>query len=283
MWKKLLTIAELIKIEHTLFSLPFAYVGGILAADGFPTLREMFLITLAVFAARSSGMAFNRFADRYIDERNPRSQARALPEKRISASEVLCWTVFFLLLLVYVSWQLNPICLTLFPIAVIIIFFYSYTKRFTWLSHIFLGISLSLAPVGAWIGVRGNIELAPILLGLGVTFWTSGFDIIYATMDMDFDLNEGLHSIPARFGLEKALQISFIFHILAFILFVSLKFIAGLGWYYLMGLWIIGFLLYRENRAITPCDLSQVNKVFFKVNSLVSITILIFIILDVGL
>ncbi|MCK4258032.1 MAG: putative 4-hydroxybenzoate polyprenyltransferase [Halanaerobiales bacterium] len=283
MWRKLKTYTELIKFEHTLFSLPFAFVGGILAARGLPSFRECFFITLAVVGARSAAMALNRLADRDIDAKNPRTCNRALPQKRISVREVLIWITGSLGLVIFASWQLNPICLKLLPIAVLVIFFYSYTKRFTWCSHLFLGLSLGLAPVGSWIAIRGSFGLEPFLIGLGVVFWTAGFDIIYSTLDLEYDLQEGLYSIPARFGLERAFQLSLIMHMIALGLFSSLKFAAGLGKYYLVALWVVGILLLLENWMVSPKNLNRVNLAFFHINSMVSITILIFTLLELGL
>lgn len=282
MWNKLKTFAELVKIEHTLFSLPFSYTASILAARNIPTFRQLVLITLCVTGARSAAMAWNRLADRVIDARNPRTANRALPENRISTGEVILWVILSLMLLGVASWMLNPICIVLIPIAVCITFFYSYTKRFTWLCHFVLGICLGLAPLGSWIGMRGGLSWEPILVGLGVTFWTAGFDIIYATMDYEFDLQEGLHSIPVRFGLRRALNISLGLHFTAFCLFVALKFLAQLGGYYLVALCVVGFLLYWENSIISPEDLTRVNQAFFQINSLVSIVFLLFTILEFG-
>lgn len=280
MWRKIKVFLEVIKIEHTVFSLPFAYVGGILAAQGLPSLREWLLITLAVLGARSAGMAFNRLIDRDYDASNPRSRYRALPEQRITVQEVIFGIKLSLVLLIFASWRLNPLCLLLLPVVVGIIFFYSYTKRFTWSSHLVLGLCLGLAPVGSWIGIRGSIALDPILLGLGVMFWTAGFDIIYSTMDYQYDRTAGLFSIPVRFGLHKALQTSLVFHLISLIFFTSLKFVAGLGWYYLIALGVVGFLLFRENSLVSPEDLSKVNLVFFRINGLVSLFILLLTILD---
>lgn len=280
MWRKIKVFLEVIKIEHTVFSLPFAYVGGILATQGLPSLREWFWITLAVLGARSAGMAFNRLADRDFDACNPRSKHRALPEQRISVQEVIIGIKISLVLLLFASWRLNPLCLLLLPVVVGIIFFYSCTKRFTWASHLFLGLCLGLAPVGSWIGIRGSLALDPILLGLGVMFWTAGFDIIYSTMDYQYDLSAGLFSIPVRFGLHKALQTSLVFHLISLIFFTLLKFVAGLGWYYLIALGVVGFLLFRENSLVSPEDLSKVNLAFFRINGLVSLSILLLTILD---
>lgn len=280
MWRKIKVFLEVIKIEHTVFSLPFAYVGGILATQGLPSLREWFWITLAVLGARSAGMAFNRLADRDFDACNPRSKHRALPEQRISVQEVIMGIKISLALLIFASWRLNPLCLLLLPVVVGIIFFYSCTKRFTWASHLFLGLCLGLAPVGSWIGIRGSVALDPILLGLGVMFWTAGFDIIYSTMDYQYDLSAGLFSIPVRFGLHKALQTSLVFHLISLIFFTLLKFVAGLGWYYLIALGVVGFLLFRENSLVSPEDLSKVNLAFFRINGLVSLAILLLTILD---
>lgn len=281
-WYKVKTLAEVIKIEHTLFSLPFAFAGGILAARGLPTFLECIWITLAVAGARSAGMAWNRLADQYIDARNPRTAGRALPEQRVSTKEVLLCILVSLALFAIASWNLNPICFLLLPVAVVITFLYSYTKRFTCWCHLFLGLCLGLAPVGAWIGIRGSISLEPILVGLGVAFWTAGFDIIYSTLDLDFDRKEGLHSIPVRYGLRGALQMSVLMHLISFSMFVLLKFSASLGEFYLLALCVVGILLYIENKIVSPGNLAWVNVAFFQINSLVSITFLVFILLEMG-
>lgn len=278
--KKLKTYAEMVKIEHTLFSLPFSYTAGILAVRNIPPLWQLILITVCVTGARSAAMAWNRLTDRFIDERNPRTAHRALPKGEVTTQEVLIGIVLSLGVLAAASWMLNPLCVLLMPIAILITFFYSYTKRFTWLCHLVLGICLGMAPLGSWIGIRGDLTWEPILVCLGVTFWTAGFDIIYSTMDLDFDRKEGLYSIPVCFGLKRALQISLIFHCIAFTFFVLLKFMAQLGSYYLIALLVVGFLLYIENRIITPENLSRVNLAFFQINSIVSLVILIFMILE---
>ena len=280
MIRRLKLYAELIRIEHTLFSLPFAYVGAIMAAQGLPSLEKLFYITLAVFGARSVGMSWNRLVDKRIDLKNERTADRVLPAQRLTTGEVIVWTIFSTLLLILASWQLDPLCFTLFPVAITVILFYSLTKRFTWLCHLFLGITLGLAPVGSWIGIRGSVSIQPIILGLGVAFWTAGFDIIYSTLDKDFDKKEGLQSVPVKFGLSRALRISLIFHFIAFILFSTVKFVANLGMFYIIALWIVGFLLYLENKVVSPKDLSRVNLAFFKINSLVSITILLFVLME---
>ena len=280
---RLKIFGELVKIEHTLFSLPFAFVGGILAARGVPSIEECLWIALAVVGARSAGMAWNRLVDQMIDQRNPRTADRVMPEKRISTKEVILWIIVSIGVFAVASWELNPICLALLPIAVLITFFYSYTKRFTWLCHLFLGLCLGLAPVGAWIGIRGGVAFDAVIIGLGVTFWTAGFDIIYSTLDIDFDREEGLHSIPVHFGLRRALQISLLMHLISLVLFVGLKFSARLSNIYVVALVFIAFLLFLENRLVSPDNLAKVNIAFFQINSLVSITFLIFILLEFGL
>jgi len=202
------TMLEMIKFEHTLFALPFAFLGMLLAAGGWPSWRVVFWIVVAMIGARSAAMGFNRLADRSIDAANPRTSSRALPAGLVSPAAVALFVAASAALLVLAAWQLNPLALALSPLALAIVLGYSYTKRFTWASHLVLGLSLSGAPLGAWIAVRGDVTAVPLLLSAAVLLWVAGFDILYALQDLDFDRRSGLHSIPARFGVRGALWLS---------------------------------------------------------------------------
>jgi 4-hydroxybenzoate polyprenyltransferase len=266
----------MIKIEHTLFALPFAFLGAVLAANGLPTLRQIVWIVVAMVGARSTAMAFNRLADRKIDARNPRTAMRALPAGTLSVSFVWMFTVFAALLFVLAAAMLNLLTLILAPVALASVLVYSFTKRWTQFSHIVLGWCLSIAPTGAWIAVRGQIGSAvPLLLSLVVLLWTSGFDVLYACQDYEFDRAEGLHSIPARFGIERALWISRGLHAAAFLALVWLLLITDLGPLALAGVLITGALLVYQHRLVRAHDLSRLNAAFFTTNAFVSVILLV--------
>lgn len=282
---KVKTFLEMIKFEHTLFALPFAYVGALLAgravrAGGFPTVAQIIWITLAMAGARTAAMSLNRLIDRHIDARNPRTTNRALPAGLLRTGEVYGYVIASFLLLAFTAYQLNLLALELMPIAVFVLVFYSYTKRFTWASHLVLGIALGLAPVGAWIGVCGHWALSPVLLGLGVTNWVAGFDIVYACQDVEFDRAEGLHSIPAIFGVKRGLEISALLHILAPLLFIAVGVVSGLNWLYYAGVAVAVVLLYRQHRLVTERDLSKVGIAFFNLNGYLSVLLFVFTLLD---
>lgn len=278
--QKLKVFFEMIKFEHTLFALPFAYLGAFLAANGVPPVLKLFWITLAMIGARTAAMSLNRLIDRHIDARNPRTAQRALPAGQLRVNEVYLYTVLSFLLLGYSAYQLNILALWLMPIAVFFLVLYSYTKRFTWACHIVLGISLGLAPAGAWIGVTGHWALAPILLGLGVMTWVAGFDVVYACQDVEFDRQEGLHSIPAIFGLKRGLEISAVLHILASILFIAVGVVMSMGWLYYVGVAIAIVLLYRQHRLVSADDFSKIGVAFFDLNGYLSLLLFVFSILD---
>lgn len=268
---------ELIKFEHTIFALPFAYLGMLLAADGWPTWQQFFWITVAMAAARTLAMGFNRIADRWLDARNPRTAGRPLVQGTISLRTAWTGTLLAGAILVLAAWQLGPLPLRLVPLAMLFLIGYSFTKRFTWLSHFILGFTDGLAPVGAWVAIRGSLFTADdlpawIMLGI-VTFWIAGFDIIYACQDLQFDLQEGLKSIPARFGVSRALQISVVSHLLTILLLVALGGLLSLGWPYWLGLVVIAGLLVWEHRLVHPEDLSNINVAFFNINSYISLTL----------
>jgi 4-hydroxybenzoate polyprenyltransferase len=280
LWSSLRTTLEMIKFEHTLFALPFALLSAILASGGFPKASKLLWILLAMVGARSAAMAFNRIADRRIDEENPRTRMRALPAGHVSLTFAGWFTVGSSLLFVVAAHQLNPLCLWLsFPVLFILLL-YSYTKRFTSYSHLFLGLCLGLAPLGTWIAVRGDIRLTPILLCLIVLLWTAGFDIIYACQDLEFDKRKNLYSIPKRFGVMAALRVSAGFHLLMLVLLMGLFFLEGLRWISFLGISLVGCLLWYEHRLVRPNDLSKVNAAFFTVNGYISILLLVAVGLD---
>ncbi len=281
MLQKLRIILEMIKIEHTLFAMPFLYSGAILAAQGLPSAWTLFWITLGLFSARTAAMCLNRLIDREIDARNPRTADRALPRGLVSPREVWVIVVISLALLLLAAVMLNELCVKLYPIAVAIIWGYPYMKRFTWLSHLVLGSALAIAPFGAWVAVRASIDLPAILLAAAVIFWVAGFDIIYATQDLEFDRREGLHSIPVRFGIANALKISSLFHGATLLFLLLLYFFSSLGRIYLLGLTVMSALLAYEHAIVKPENLKRVGVAFFNINVLFSICLFTFITLDV--
>ena len=266
-------VLEMIKFEHTLFALPFAFLGMLLAAEGWPSWRTVFWIVVAMVGARSAAMGFNRLADRTIDAANPRTASRALPAGLLTPGFVLLFVLASAALLVLAAWRLNPLALALAPLALLILFGYSYTKRFTWASHLILGLSLSGAPLGAWIAVRGDVAPTPFLLAGAVLLWVAGFDVLYALQDLDFDRRAGLFSIPARFGTVRALWLSALFHaaMLALLALLPRVYPPGLGaWYWLGWLGCLALLAY-QHWIVRPGDLSRLNAAFFQANALLAV------------
>jgi 4-hydroxybenzoate polyprenyltransferase len=266
------TTLEMIKIEHTLFALPFALLGAVLAARGLPSFSQILWIAVAMIGARSTAMAFNRVADRDYDARNPRTKMRAIPAGQLSVVFVLMFTICGAGTFLFAATMLNRLTLVLSPIALASIMLYSYTKRWTTLSHIVLGWCLAIAPTGAWIAVRGAIDSpAPLLLSLVVLLWTAGFDVLYACQDYDFDRREGLYSIPARFGIARALWISRALHAGAFAALVLLYFVTNLGLLAIVGVIATGALLVYQHTLVRANDLSKLNAAFFTTNAFVSV------------
>ncbi len=266
----------MIKIEHTLFALPFAFLGAVLAANGLPSPRQVFWIVLAMVAARSAAMAFNRIADRGFDARNPRTATRALPAGLLSVGFVWIFTIVAAALLLFSAAMLNRLTLVLAPVALASVLLYSFTKRWTQLSHLVLGWCLSIAPTGAWIAVRGNLGSAvPLLLSLVVLLWTAGFDVLYACQDYEFDRREGLHSIPARVGIGKALWISRGLHVAAFLTLIWLYVVTALGPVALAGVLATAGLLMYQHRLVHANDLERLNAAFFTTNAFVSVILLV--------
>lgn len=270
------TTLEMIKIEHTLFALPFALLGAVLGANGLPTLKQFFWIVVAMVGARSAAMAFNRIADRRIDARNPRTSMRALPAGLLSVGFVWIFTLVAAALFLLAAAMLNNLTLILAPVALGSVLLYSFTKRWTQLSHVVLGWCLSIAPTGAWIAVRGEIgSPTPLLLSLVVLLWTAGFDVLYACQDYEFDRAEGLHSIPAKFGIAKALWISRALHAGAFLALIWLYLVTHLGPVALIGVIATAALLLYQHRLVRPEDLGRLNAAFFTTNAFVSVILLV--------
>jgi 4-hydroxybenzoate polyprenyltransferase len=276
MLQRLRTYLEMIRFPHTVFALPFAFMGAILAAGGIPPGDKILWILVAMVGARSGAMGVNRLADRDLDRLNPRTRDRALPQGRISPGEalafVVCWFGIFLL----AAWMLNPLCFTLAPAAILIVCGYSYTKRFTTLSHVILGLSLALAPIGAWIAVAGRVTLPSVLLGMAVVFWVAGFDILYALMDVEFDRRSGLFSIPAHLGVDGGIRIARLFHALTATCLTLLIPLLHLGSVYAVGLLLAAALLFYEHWLLHRHGLTKLDVAFFNVNGILSIGLFLF-------
>ena len=266
---------RLVMIQHTLFALPLALTGAILAARGLPDWSTLVLVALAFTAARSAAMAFNRVVDRRWDALNPRTAQREIPTGKITALQTGLLTIISSVSFVIVAFALNDLCGWLSPVVLVILLGYSYTKRFTTLCHYFLGTALGLAPISGWLAVTGEFSWPPILLGLGVVFWTAGFDTIYACQDIAFDRENNLFSLPAKFGIKTALRLSSLSHITAFVLFLSVGLAANLAWPYFGLCCLTGLLLLWEHRLVSPEDMSKLDLAFFKANSLVSASLLL--------
>ena len=266
---------EMIRFAHTVFALPFAIMGAILAAGGMPPGRTLWWILVAMVGARSGAMGANRIADRYLDGLNPRTRDRALPRGRIALGDAVAFVVVSFAIFLLAAWMLNPLCLALAPLAILIVCGYSYTKRFTAGSHLVLGLSLALAPIGAWAAVRGEIAAPALVLGLGVLFWVAGFDILYAFQDIDFDRRTGLFSIPAWLGTAKGLTIAAIFHGLTVCCLAALIPLLGLGPVYGIGLACAAVLLFYEHRLVHRHGLAKLDMAFFNVNGVLSIGMLL--------
>lgn len=280
---KVKKMGELVMFRHTIFALPFALVAMLVAGKGFPSMEKFFWILAAMVGARNGANALNRIVDSNIDARNPRTADRHIPRGEIKKWEAglltaLCFGIFSL-----AAYKLNPLCFKLLPVAVLIFVIYSYSKRFTWTCHWILGTALGGAPVGAWIAIRGRIELPVLVMAAAVVLWVAGFDIIYATQDIDFDRKEGLYSVPARFGLEAALRIAALMHIVSVLLLFSLVKFMNMGIIYIIGIVIIAVLFLFEHRIISPDNLGKVKVASYNVNELVGLVYLISGVLDVVL
>jgi len=262
---------RMIRFSHSIFALPFALSSAVLAAGGGISGRQIAWILVAMVGARSAAMGFNRLADQALDARNPRTAGRELPRGAISRAEVWVFVLASSATLVVAAAMLNPLCLALSPLALAIVLGYSYTKRFTALSHVFLGLALAVAPVGAWLAIRGRLEAPPVALGLAVLFWVAGFDTIYACQDEAFDRAEGLHSLPARFGVARALALARVFHLIAVALLAAVYALAPLHPFYLVGVAAVAGLLVYEHSLVRADDLSRIDAAFFTVNGWISL------------
>ena len=268
---------DLVKFEHTVFALPFAYLGMVLAAGGWPGWAKFIWITVAMVAARTLAMSANRLVDRELDARNPRTMNRPLPRGLISSQAVAVYAGVSLAVLAVAAWRLDPLCLMFLPGALVFLLGYHYTKRFTWLSHWILGFTDGLAEPGAWVAVRGSLltwaDLPAWLLLFAVTFWIGGFDLIYACQDVDVDRRDGLHSIPADFNVASALLLARVCHALTVALLASVGLTTGLGWPFWVGLAVIVAMLVYEHSLVSPQDLSRLDVAFFNMNGYISITV----------
>ncbi|MEE8484768.1 MAG: UbiA-like polyprenyltransferase [Nitrospinota bacterium] len=270
-----------IRIEHTLFAMPFAIMSAFLAAGGLPEIKKLALLLIALFFARSAAMAFNRITDAKFDAANPRTKQRPLAAGGINMSRYVLFVCISSAFFIGTCYALNPLAFTLSPAALFIIFFYSFTKRFTLYSHFFLGIALSLAPIGAWVAVKGEFGLASVLLGAAVVFWLVGLDIIYSCQDVEHDKSAGLHSIPSRLGMDSALRLSSLAHAAMIVFLLSVFFISTeLGPVYLAGVALTAGLLFYEHSLVKPDDLRKVNTAFFNVNGMISVGLMAFTVAD---
>jgi 4-hydroxybenzoate polyprenyltransferase len=283
---RLKTYSDLVMFSHSLFALPFGLIGMLLAANGLPSFRVFFWIIIALIGARNAANALNRLIDARFDAWNPRTAHRHLPQKLVSEVEVLVISIIGFALLLLASWQLNPLCLKLAPVALFVLVIYSYTKRFTWACHLVLGFACSIAPTASWLAVTGSFALPPMLLSAAVICWVAGFDIIYATQDADFDRKAGLHAVPARFGVPQALKIAKSLHIgvILFLLLVPLFLAppyAVPGIFYYLGVAVVAGLLCWEHLLVKPDDLQRVTTAAYTVNQVIGVTLLVFTILDI--
>ena len=286
-FKRIRDFAEMIKFEHTVFALPFAYLGAFLANRGWPSGSQLLWISLAMVGARTAAMALNRLIDRHIDARNPRTAGRALPTGLLAVYEVWLYVAASWALLLVSAWQLNPLHQTvpltvkLMPIAVFVLTMYPYTKRFTWTCHLILGLADGLAPAGAWVGVTGRFELPAVLLGLAVATWVAGFDLIYACQDYEFDMLERMCSIPAKFGIKVSLVTSAFLHVLTIVFLGWAGLVLNLGWVYWAGLIIATGIFIYEHSLVSPTDLSKLDAAFFNMNGILSVLVFVFTFADI--
>ena len=268
---------EMIKWEHSIFALPFALCGALLAANGLPGGQQLFWIVVAMVAARSAAMAFNRLADASIDAANPRTQTRALPAGTLTPGFVTLFVIVSCAVFVLAASQLNRLALVLSPVALAVVLLYSYAKRFTRWSHLVLGFALGIAPSAAWIAVRGSFDPRILLLTAAVTFWVGGFDVLYACQDYEFDRQADLHSIPRYFGIGRALWIARFFHVVMLILLIGLVMTFGLGKLAVVGVIVVALLLAYEHSLVSPTDLSRLNAAFFTMNGVISVVFFVFV------
>lgn len=279
----LTAIFQDIKIQHTVFALPFALMSAFIAADGWPGWALFGWIILGMFFARSAAMSFNRLADARYDAENPRTQGRAIPAGKATRADYALFTAACSAGFVFVCWMINDLAFALSVPALLIVFFYSLTKRFSSYSHFFLGLGLALAPIGAWVAVREEISVASLALGAAVIFWLAGLDTIYSCQDVDYDSGRGLYSIPKKYGVPGALRLSSAFHAVMVVFLLAVAAVAGLSWIYLAGVGFTAAMLFYEHSIVRPDDLSRVNMAFFNVNGIISVGLMVFTIADVAI
>ncbi|WZY01700.1 UbiA-like polyprenyltransferase [Bacillus sp. FSL W7-1360] len=284
---KIKSFLRMIKIEHTIFALPFAFLGMILGSlmvqGHVPTVWQWFWVTMAMIGARSAAMALNRVIDATFDKDNPRTAKREIPAGKLTAFDTWIFiTASFLLLFVSAA-QLNLLSVILLPIAVFFLVFYSYTKRFTWLCHVVLGMTIGIAPLGGWVAVTGQLSVASFCLFFAVLFWLAGFDTVYATQDATYDREKGLHSIPSMFGVKRALFIARLFHVMSFCFFVALYFVTPLNWLYALGVLCTGVIMIYQHAIVSENDLSKVQVAFFPMNGTLSVVLFLFALGDLWL
>lgn len=277
--KKTTDYLRMIKIEHSIFALPFAFTAALIAAGGIPQGRVIGWITLAMVAARSAAMGLNRVIDRRIDAANPRTKGREIPAGKIRAGEAWAFIVVSFAGLVFAASRLNPLCLTLSPLAIAVLILYSYMKRFSWTAHFVLGVAIAGAPLGAWIAVTGAFDPRILAIGFAVVFWLAGFDTLYALQDMEFDRSFGLHSIPQRFGVRKSIMFARAAHVVSWSLLALAGYLFNLPPFYWIGLLFVAMLFVYEHSLVNENDLSKLNMAFFNMNGYISMTVFIFTLL----
>lgn len=275
MFRKIGILLEMIKFEHTVFALPFAFMGAFLAAGGLPEMVVFFWVVLAMVGARTCAMGFNRIVDARFDKANPRTAGRAIPAGAVKMREA--WTMVILagLLFFVACYNLNPLTFALSPLALGLTLFYSLTKRFTWFCHLVLGVALAFSPLGGFVAVKGSLAGFPWMLSLGVLFWVAGFDTIYACLDADFDREAGLFSLPSRFGRKRAFHLAVFFHVVAFALFLATGFYCNLNYFFYIGILLTGTALFYQHLIVNPRDLSRIKMSFFTMNGLISLTLFV--------
>lgn len=280
---KIKTLLEMIKFSHTIFAFPFALMGAILAslASGqAPTIAQIVWICVAMVGARSGAMGLNRIIDARIDKDNPRTAERHIPAGKISLTEAWVFVAVSFAILLLAAWMLNPLCFYLAPVVFFFFALYAYSKRFTALAHVVLGICLAAAPIGAWIALRGDVGWQVLVLGLAVLFWVGGFDIFYALQDLEYDREKGLHSIPSKLGIKHSLLLVKVFHGMMVFLLLLLLIGTGLGWIYFIGVLAVSAMLVYEHRLVKPDDFSRIDAAFFNMNGYISVTIFAFTLID---
>lgn len=275
---------RMIKIEHTIFALPFAFfamlLGSLVTTGTFPTISQWLWVTIAMVGARTAAMSLNRVIDANIDKHNPRTANREIPAGLLSKTDVWFFIAVSFLLLFVAAFNLNLLSVYLLPVAVFFLVFYSYTKRFTWMCHLVLGVTIGIAPLGGWVAVTGEVSIAAFCLFIAVLFWLAGFDTVYATQDANYDRDHKLHSIPSRFGIKRALQIAKGFHLVSFLFFVTLTFVSPLSWVYIIGVILAGMIMVYQHSIVKADDLSKVQIAFFPMNGTLSVLLFLFALVD---